>query len=69
MFDSKTTLSDRLTGAVDRLIDFATLGEYGLEPVGRTSPSCEARGRAQGPGRAARSRGAEHGRRPDAVSA
>jgi hypothetical protein len=45
MFDSKTKLTGRLTEAVDLLIDFATLGEYGLEPVGRTSPSCETRRR------------------------
>jgi hypothetical protein len=45
MFDSKTKLTGRLTDAVDLLIDFATLGEYGLEPVGRTSPSCETRRR------------------------
>lgn len=43
MFDSTT--KQRLTDAVDLLIDFATLGEYGLEPVGRTSPSCETRRR------------------------
>jgi len=45
MFDSKTTLTGRLTDAVDLLIDFATLGEYGLEPVGRTPPTCETRRR------------------------
>jgi hypothetical protein len=45
MFDSTTKLSARLTDAVDLMIDFATLGEYGLEPVGRTSPSCETRRR------------------------
>jgi hypothetical protein len=45
MFDSKTTLTGRLTDAVDLLIDFATLGEYGLEPAGRTTPSCESRKR------------------------
>jgi len=45
MFDSKTKITGRLTDAVDLLIDFATLGEYGLEPVGRTSPSCETRRR------------------------
>jgi hypothetical protein len=45
MFDSKQTLTGRLTDAVDLLIDFATLGEYGLEPVGRTAPSCETRHR------------------------
>ena len=40
MFDSKTTFSGRLTDAVDLFIDFATLGEYGLEPVGRTRQGC-----------------------------
>jgi hypothetical protein len=45
MFDSKTTLAERLTNAVDLMIDFATLGEYGLEPVGRTTPSCQSRRR------------------------
>ncbi len=47
MFDTKTTLAARLTDAVDLLIDFATLGEYGLEPVGRTSPGCQSRRRPQ----------------------
>jgi hypothetical protein len=47
MFDYKQTLTDRLTDAADLIIDFATLGEYGLEePAGRTSPSCETRHRA-----------------------
>ncbi len=36
MFDSKIKITNRLTDAADLLIDFATLGEYGLEPVGRT---------------------------------
>jgi hypothetical protein len=45
MFDSKQTLTTRLTDAVDLMIDFATLGEYGLEPVGRTPLSCETRRR------------------------
>lgn len=40
MFDSKTKITNRLTDATDLLIDFATLGEYGLEPVGRTSQGC-----------------------------
>jgi hypothetical protein len=40
MFDSKTKITNRLTDAADLLIDFATLGEYGLEPVGRTRPGC-----------------------------
>lgn len=52
MFDSKQKLTGRLTDAVDLLIDFATLGEYGLEPVGRTSPStCETRRRTAPPPR------------------
>jgi hypothetical protein len=45
MFDSKQTLTERITNAVDLMIDFATLGEYGLEPVGRAAPSCESRNR------------------------
>jgi len=45
MFETKTTFTGRLIDAVDLLIDFATLGEYGLEPVGRTSPSCQSRRR------------------------
>lgn len=43
MFDSKTNITARLTDAADLLIDFATLGEYGLEPlepVGRTRQGC-----------------------------
>lgn len=40
MFDSKTKITTRLTDAADLLIDFATLGEYGLEPVGRTRQGC-----------------------------
>lgn len=40
MFDSKTNITDRLTDAADLLIDFATLGEYGLEPVGSTRQGC-----------------------------
>jgi len=45
MFDSKTNLAARLSDAVDLLIDFATLGEYGLEPAGRPAPPCESRQR------------------------
>ncbi|MGV1047912.1 MAG: hypothetical protein ACOYD4_05230 [Solirubrobacterales bacterium] len=41
MFDSKQTLTDRLADAVDLMIDFATLGEYGLEPVGSAPGACE----------------------------
>jgi hypothetical protein len=60
MFDTKTSLTGRLTDAVDLLIDFATLGEYGLEPVGRTAPSCETR-RRNAPSGAARQRTADRG--------
>jgi hypothetical protein len=45
MFDSKTNLTARLADAVDLLIDFATLGEYGLEPATRPAPSCQSRRR------------------------
>jgi len=48
MFDSKTSTTGRLTDAVDLVIDFATLGEYGLEPVNPTRPSCETRRRPAG---------------------
>lgn len=40
MFDPTKNLTARLTDAVDLMIDFATLGEYGLEPVGRTRQGC-----------------------------
>jgi hypothetical protein len=61
MFDSKTSLTGRLTDAVDLLIDFATLGEYGMEPAERPGASCESRRRA--PSRhGARHRGASRGR-------
>ena len=56
MFDSKTTLTGRLADAVDLLIDFATLGEYGLEPVGRTAPSCQSRRRSRPVGSGGRRR-------------
>ena len=52
MFDRRQALG-RLTGAVDLVIDFATLGEYGLEPIPADGP-CERpdgvmnRGRAGG---------------------
>jgi hypothetical protein len=53
MFDSKTNLAARLSDAVDLLIDFATLGEYGLEPSGNAGSPCESR-RRQHPARPAR---------------
>ena len=45
MFDSSKNISTRLADAADLLIDFATLGEYGLEPVAKTPPTCETRHR------------------------
>ncbi|HET6571408.1 MAG TPA: hypothetical protein VFG58_07980 [Solirubrobacterales bacterium] len=45
MFDTKKTFSTRAADAADLVIDFATLGEYGLEPVDAGRPSCEARRR------------------------
>lgn len=56
MFDSKKNITARLTDAADLLIDIATLGEYGLEPVGRTAPSCETRHRRPAPTGASRTR-------------
>lgn len=38
MFSS--TKKRRLSDAVDLMIDFATLGEYGLEPAGRPRQGC-----------------------------
>lgn len=45
MFETKTTITDRMADAADLIIDFATLGEYGLEPVGPAPRSCESRAR------------------------
>jgi hypothetical protein len=57
MFDTKTNISQRLADAFDLLIDFATLGEYGLEPAARPAPACESRGRPH-PSQAGTRRGA-----------
>ncbi len=43
MFETKKTFTGRLADAVDLTIDFATLGEYGLEPVDPRPRACEAR--------------------------
>jgi hypothetical protein len=49
MFDTKkTSVTDRLADAADLAIDFATLGEYGLEPVEAPSRPCEIRHRPAG---------------------
>jgi len=50
MFDTKKRPADRLADAVDLTIDFATLGEYGLEPVDKASVRpCEGRRRIGAP--------------------
>ncbi len=46
MFDSRKTHSSRVADAVDLAIDFATLGEYGLEEVEQRPLPCEARHRS-----------------------
>ncbi|MGH2961734.1 MAG: hypothetical protein ACRDL3_06040 [Solirubrobacterales bacterium] len=40
-----TPLRARLYDALDLVIDFATLGEYGLEELPEDGPGCEASGR------------------------
>jgi len=45
MFATKKTISSKAAEATDLIIDFATLGEYGLEPVGAAPRPCEARHR------------------------
>jgi len=46
MFDTtKTPVTERLADAADLVIDFATLGEYGLEPVALPPRRCEGRAR------------------------
>lgn len=46
MFDTtKTSTTDRIVDAVDLMIDFATLGEYGLEPADAGPKPCETRRR------------------------
>lgn len=47
MFDTKKPLSTHVADAADLMIDFATLGEYGLEPVDLPHRSCEGRRRSR----------------------
>jgi hypothetical protein len=49
MFDPSKNISTRLADAADLLIDFATLGEYGLEPAPKPASNCEARHRQVSP--------------------
>jgi len=46
MFATKKSLSTQVADAADLMIDFATLGEYGLEPVNRPAQPCEGRRRS-----------------------
>jgi hypothetical protein len=46
MFDTRKTFSGQTANAIDLMIDFATLGEYGLEPVEARPPACQARRRS-----------------------
>jgi hypothetical protein len=46
MFDTRKTLGSQVADAADLMIDFATLGEYGLEPVDRPAQTCEGRHRS-----------------------
>jgi len=45
MFATKKNFSSRAVDAADLVIDFATLGEYGLEPVSLPAKPCEGRRR------------------------
>jgi hypothetical protein len=44
MIRERRQISDRLVGGIDLTIDFATLGEYGLEPVSADDAGCERSG-------------------------
>lgn len=47
MFETKkTSFTHQVADAVDLAIDFATLGEYGLEPVEAPTRPCEGRRRS-----------------------
>ena len=46
MFASRKSIAERMADAVDLAIDFATLGEYGLEPA-EEEPPCERRARSR----------------------
>jgi hypothetical protein len=62
MFDSKKNISARLTDAADLLIDFATLGEYGMEPVERRHAACSGPRRSAASRQGTRHRGSTRGR-------
>ncbi len=52
MFDSKTKIQNRLIDTIDLVVDLATLGEYGLEPLDAAEEAC-AGGRCEQEGRKA----------------
>jgi len=47
MSPNSTRLVHRIMGGLDLLIDFATLGEYGLEELPADGPGCEGTGRTR----------------------
>jgi hypothetical protein len=48
--DKQRSLGSQVADAADLVIDFATLGEYGLEPVDQPTPRpCEGRRRIDTP--------------------
>ncbi|HYH61107.1 MAG TPA: hypothetical protein VD766_04515 [Solirubrobacterales bacterium] len=52
MFESKIKIRTRLVDTIDLVVDFATLGEYGLEPLD-AAPEASAGGRCELDGRRA----------------
>ena len=46
--NNESSLAQRVLGAVDLAIDFATLGEYGLEPLAAEGPRRERPGQTTG---------------------
>ncbi len=53
MFESKTRIRNRLIDTFDLVVDLATLGEYGLEPLEETAGADRAAGRCVEEGRKA----------------
>jgi hypothetical protein len=50
MFDTRENLRNRLMDAIDLVVDIATLGEYGIEPLEAVDAPC-AGGRCEQDGR------------------
>jgi hypothetical protein len=48
MREIRRNVMARLAGGIDLIIDFATLGEYGLEPVAAFDAGCEGPGQTTG---------------------